>query len=515
MVHRALTSTSRLLPARPLAWAMLLLAGLVPAGLLAVGAYAPLWYDESNYLTLALSISKFGYPLWNGTPGPPDLFLDSPPLVLYFESLLGRLPIDVAGVRVISAAVFAGLVVAALAMYLRRRSDGLLTLGLTLLFSVLSGYFAFEFVQIRMDLPLAALSFVIVVAVARIRSKETDQSCRAALLAVLVFSALVFLTKYQAICVTAALAIDTLLAAFARERRAWMPLAVHVIGVACGLAVFVWVVKSSPVGEGSIIDRLQANFARASPAGSPSFDQLLPVLIGVALAYMIPLALFALAVVRRRLSLRSDPLLRLSLALAVVVAAFNVVLFRMPGAGGYYMAQAALPLGYVFARSLMALIDTRRYVAVVVAMALLLANAVINFPPEYSTPQRWSSNFSQLNENWHTDGDYLVASRIAESVGPKEIVLIDHWNFQGRAIPYWLGVPERHGYLLGMSPDDAVALLERRGEDRVGALAFRGDGAAKILATEEWAKVSSLIETHYERTDVPGATGWTLYLARD
>src|SRR5258705_12566871 len=124
MVHRALTS--RLLPARPLACAMLFLAGLVPAGLLAVGAYAPLWYDESNYLTLALSISKSGFPLWNGTPGPPDLFLDSPPLVLYLESFLGQLPIDVAGLRTISAALFAGLAVVALASHLRGRSNSLL-----------------------------------------------------------------------------------------------------------------------------------------------------------------------------------------------------------------------------------------------------------------------------------------------------------------------------------------------------------------------------------------------------
>src|SRR5689334_21467779 len=141
MVHR--TVTSRLLPARPLASAMLLLAALVPVGLLAVGAYAPLWYDESNYLTLALSIRKFGY-----------------------------------------------------------------------LFSFLCGYFAFEFVQIRMDLPLAALSFVIVVLVALIRSKETDQSNWAALVAVLVLSSLAILTKYQAVCLTAALAIDTLVAVF-------------------------------------------------------------------------------------------------------------------------------------------------------------------------------------------------------------------------------------------------------------------------------------------------------------
>ena len=30
-----------------------------------------------------------------------------------------------------------------------------------------------------------------------------------------------------------------------------------------------------------------------------------------------------------------------------------------------------------------------------------------------------------------------------------------------------------------------------------------------------WAKVASLIEKRFERTDVPGAGGWTLYLARD
>jgi Dolichyl-phosphate-mannose-protein mannosyltransferase len=514
MVSRAVTS--RLVPARPLACAMLLLAGLVPAGLLAVGACAPLWYDESHYLTLALSISKSGYPLWYWTPGNPDLFLDSPPLVLYLESLLGQLPIDVAGLRTISGAVFAGLAVIALAAYLRGRSNSLLTIGLTVLFSVLCGYFAFEFVQIRMDLPLAALSFVVLIAVARIRSKETDQSNWAALLAVLVLSALAFLTKYQAICLTAALAIDALLAAFARERRAWMPLAAHLIGVACGLAVLVWIVMSSPVGEGSIIERLQWNFTRVSPGGSPSFDLLMPVLTRVAYAFVIPLALFALAAVRRRLPLRGDPLLRLSLALAVVVAAFNVVEFRMSwGAGWYYMAQAALPLGYIFARSLIALIDIRRYMGVVIATALLLANAAINLPKEYSTPQRWYTNFSQLHENWHTDGDYLVASRIAEGLGPREILLLDDWKFQGRAIPYWLGLPDRQGYLLSMSPNDAAALLERQGEGRVGALAFSGDGAAKILATEEWAKVASLIETRYERTDVPGAAGWTLYLARD
>jgi hypothetical protein len=513
MVSRA--GTSRLLPARPLACAMLLLAGLVPAGLLAVGAYAPLWYDESNYLTLALSISKSGYPLLYFWPDTPDFFLDSPPLVPYLESLLRQLPIDVAGLRTISAAVFAGLAVVALAAYLRGRSNSLLTLGLTVLFSVLCGYFAVEFVQIRMDLPLAALSFVVLIAVALIRSKETDQSNWAALLTVLVLSALAFLTKYQAVCLTAALAIDALLAAFTRERRAWMPLAAHLIGLACGLAVLVWIVMSSPVGEGLIIRRLQWNFTRVSPGGSPWFDLFVTVLPWVACAFVIPLALFALAAVRRRLPLRGDPLLRLSLALAVVVAAFNVVLFELPGAGGQYMAQAALPLGYIFARSLIVLIDIRRYMGVVIATALLLANAAINVPWPYSTPQRAYTNFRQLHENWHTDGDYLVASRIAEGLGPREILLLDSSKFQARSIPYWLGLPDRQGYLLDISPNGAAALLERQGDGRVGALAFRGDGAATILATEPWAEVASLIEMRYERTDVPGAAGWTLYLPRD
>jgi hypothetical protein len=495
---------------------MLLLAALVPAGLLAVGAYAPLWYDESNYLTLALSISKSGYPVWSWTVGHPELFLDSPPLVLYLESLLGKLPIDVAGLRIISAALFAGSAVVVLAAYLRGRSNGLLTLGLSVLFSFLCGYFAFEFVQIRMDLPLAAMSFVIVVLVALIRSKETDQSNSAALIAVLVLSALAFLTKYQAVCLTAALVIDTLVAAFMRERRAWMPLAAHLIGVASGVALLVWIIMSSPVGEGQIIQRLEWNFTRVSPGGSPSFDLLVPVFKGVALAYVIPLALFTLAAIRRRLPWRDDPLLRLSLALAIVVAAFNVAMFRNSwGAGWYYMAQAALPLGYIFARSLMALIDIRRYVAVVIATTLLLANAAINLPKEYSAPERSYTNFSQLHGNWHTDGDYLVARRIAETLGPREILLLDDWKFQGRAIPYWLGLPDRQGYLLGMLPDDAAALLGRQGESRVGALVFRGDDAATTLATEEWAKVAELIETHYERTDVPGAAGWTLYLPRD
>ena len=75
---------------------------------------------------------------------------------------------------------------------------------------------------------------------------------------------------------------------------------------------------------------------------------------------IVPAIIFGVAKATKGTDWDGDQLFRLSVLMVVVVVAFNIVVHRMPGAGGYYMIQAAIPLGYLAARSFKSLFHAHR-----------------------------------------------------------------------------------------------------------------------------------------------------------
>src|SRR5262249_40812358 len=163
---------------------------------------APLWNDESSYLTLAASIKSTGYPVWFWDPDKPELFLNSPPAILYFISFLPTwISSDVVWMRILFSMLFGLVPFAFLAIRAFRTGASLFPIYATALFAACSGFFLMELIQVRFDLPLACLSCLVLVFYADATSgAERRGWLWLSLSSVFVLSILSFLTKFQAVC---------------------------------------------------------------------------------------------------------------------------------------------------------------------------------------------------------------------------------------------------------------------------------------------------------------------------
>jgi hypothetical protein len=481
------------------------------------GASTALWYDESNYLVVAAAIKDVGLPVWFGNPEYPELFLDSPPGLLYLISLLPHdIIYDPALVRMayVAAFVWPGLV--ALALYLRNDARRWSTLLATTAFLVCTGYFTMELVQVRMDLPLAGLSFVALVIVAGIERIDLSSGRSRArlplLLLLAVVSAFALLTKYQAVCLSGALGIWGLVAL--RDRRGPFSVAVaHGAGLLAAALVVIGVARGfSGGGDGLLLSNLSGDFGRIFANSGAGFD---PIRMGelatraVAIAAL-PVGLYALARATAPEATRRDPLLNLSLYLGVVVVAFNIVMYRMPGAANYYMIQGALPLAYVAGKSILILSGSARRAAVRTAIGALLT-LVVTFQLGNLSLQRWGAGLPALAQGIvQPDQARLVAQELTRTLQPGETVLLDGWQSQGREIPYWLRRSSHYGYLTSMPHDAANAALQREGDGAVAFVVFHGNTAFATLSGPDWQETWRLVTEHYDYVQVAGAPDWTI-----
>ena len=476
-------------------------------GFLLISLRAPVWYDEANYLTLARSIRDTGYPIWFWVPDRPQLFVNSPPVLLYFIAFLTKwVSSDVVTLRIVFAALFGLAPLLLLASRAPKNGGSLFAVAIAATFAACSGFFLMELIQLRMDLALAGESCIAVMLfVAATCPAQTDRPL-VALVLLFGISALAIVTKYQAVCLTAALVVDAALAWFLSGRRSvpWAALFAHLAGVATGLVVLSLWASHSDVGAGTaaLSGAVNANiFDRILPRGHLAGEvvTLANVAKRVVAMTAIPLTMVAIASALGRIDWREN-LLRLFVVLAAVVAAFNLAVYRLPGAGDFYLVQAAIPLGYVLGRSIESLLGLSRSCAAVRVLApVLIAHAVLNVPPVTRAIQ--------------PKVDRAIAEEIAPSLHPDDVLLLGD-ETQSRAIPYWLQRHDRYGYLFYMGAAEAADLLQRDGAGKVAAMVLP-DGSSAKLMTPEWSKAAAVIEREFSLMPQTADThGQQVYLRR-
>ena len=193
------------------AFVLFLTALVVFATFISLFIRAPLFYDEANYLTLSLAIRQTGYPIWFWDPDRPLLFLNSPPLIIYFIALVsGWFSSNFVFLRLINIVLFAlPLLFVFPIRSLFKHNSSLMAPAIAVLYSACTGPFLWELIQLRLDLPLACLTALTLVCWSNAQERGWSWLSVAALFAL---TALLYLTKFQAVCVTGALGIYALVA---------------------------------------------------------------------------------------------------------------------------------------------------------------------------------------------------------------------------------------------------------------------------------------------------------------
>lgn len=515
---RAQTTDADPASIRPREWpwtiATIVLLAVVVIGLVLAGARTALWYDESNYLVIASEIKKTGFPVWYWHPDWPGLFLDSPPGMLYLLSLL---PSDVLRnpqlLRMLYVVPLLAVPIVALFIYLRTEPQRWRLLFLTSVFLFTTGYFAIELLQVRFDLPLASLSFVALILLAELERRPSGSGLAARtllLLAFMVVTAFAFATKYQAACLTGVVAIWAVVRLASRQSFV-MPVLAHVVGLVAALTA-VFAVSWLYDGTGaSILNGAGYNLGRIFSAQAQGSVDLVALARGAAVALAqaaLPIGMYILARIAAPDDAKADPLLTLSFWLSLVVVAFNIVTYRMPGAASYYMTQAAIPLAYMAARSiLLAAPVARRWAWAAVLVGVI--NLVLTLPLGWTQNQYWNWN-AFVQGTAGPDQARLVSDEISRTLQPDEVVLLDS-EVQGREIPYWLGLSSHIGFINAMEPKHADELLDRTGAGRVAYIVFRWDEMLNKMKSPPWEDVWRRVEARYEVVPVPDTVGWAVY----
>jgi hypothetical protein len=471
---------------------------------------APLWNDESGYLTLSESIRNTGYPVWFWDPEKPELFLDSPPAILYFISFFPTwISSNVVWVRILFSMLFGLAPFAFLAIRAFRKGASLFPIYAAALFAACSGFFLMELIQVRFDLPLACLSCLVLACYA-------DAGCACgverrgglwlSLSALFALTILSFLTKFQAVCLTGALFLDAMLAYFSLKRRAisWLAFCTHLAGAGSAIAIFAWWSSySETASNAALSNTIRWNiFGRIFPSHDLTLEimALSSVAKQILVKTIVPITVLLIACVWGRIDW-SERLFRLFVLITVMVVAFNLAVYRMPGAGNYYMTMATIPLGYVLGRSFESLSEFSPRLSVTWALAvLLILHGVLNVPP--------------VTRALRPDVDRMVAEQIAPVLRPTDLVLLDD-DSRSRAIPFLLHRFDRYGFFFFLDPSRAKNLLQRDGPGRVGALLFLERSLAQ-LKSEKWSAVADLIEQKFFRApQVETSSGFVVFLRRD
>jgi hypothetical protein len=444
----------------------------------------------------------------------PRLFLDSPPGLLYAISFINGIVGDnLFLLRIVYGVTCVAIPFIALLLYIRMMNLGLLLLSVTLLFCSMTFYYIRELVQVRMDLPLAALSFVALLLVAtwEEQSQHRESASKWLTLGVLCgISALAFFTKYQAVCLTGALGLYTI---FRNPRllASWFPLIAHLLGAAIGILAVLILVKPG------IAALLMYVFEMLDVHGVSKINSLIDeqghwsVFKKIIPMVAVPVVVFTMVNWGSR-NWKNEPLLLLCVLMVLVVIAFNLAVHRGPGAGHYYMTQAALPLAYIYAWSFNCLFNARRVGAIAAMLAALTFHSIINVNVAGGSPERWGYGWMDLvGPVGRLDQAKLVATSLAPSLGPEEVLLLDDWD---AAVPYWLNHLRYSYNLNNMGPVRAEKLLEQRGPNRVGAVIIRSQDTLTLLRRSEWAEVDAMLSREFVRLRVENAPDWSIHVRR-
>lgn len=346
MVHSRDTTT-----ARALEWAIPLLLLAACLGQVA----RPLNFDEGVYFTIARDIGRLHVPAiaWDGETY--ELFSNSPALVLYLGALFQHWSphANVVITRLVIASLFVVWPTLVLWSLLRHRY-GVLPAAAGISVPFITWTFLDEAFRFRLDVPLGVTCAVTLLYYYRASRSEGGMS--ASLCLAMVLTAASVWIKFQAVCVVAAVLAYWCYVRLS-GRKSEVPgigLATAAVVLAAVLGVAGWIgfsrvatellvsavpTRMEPAGVADVLARNWSRIAHdAFSAEAAKFfvQSVLQPLVG-RVGFLVGLVVVAWAAAGR---LEPAPLLAAMYCAMTVL--FNLAMFRMPGAGSYYLV-AAVP----------------------------------------------------------------------------------------------------------------------------------------------------------------------------
>ena len=338
-----------------------------------------------------------------------------------------------------------------------------------------------------------------------------------------ILSILSYFVKYQAILVTIAISLfilDNRSSGSVRYKGVRL-LILNALGALIAVTVVILLSGASANVVGTKLNAVSGNFigniVRIAQGNSPDswqIQRLYFVAFSICVKYAAPLCVLVWFVALRSRKAFSDPLLLLSIYLTIAVGLFNLIVFKMPGAGTYYMIQAGAPLGYMVARGVVSMLRGYRATPTISVILLLLAlNATLNFQPGSSADrQRWGTGFSELTDKKNTNSYDLVAARLSTELAPNQVLLMDGWNYQSRILPFLLRRADGYGFLFDMPKTNLVEMLQRDDGGNIGAIAFFGRDLLARFNSSDWSAARALVSRSFVRASGLDGGDWAIYL---
>jgi hypothetical protein len=454
-------------------------------------------YDEAVYLRLARTIAERGLPLRRAYEDFSrfGLFENSPPLVAYLASISQTIfpgnDIPARLVHIVTFVVPTYLVV----WWIVRVKFGEWAAFGSLVALLTSISYLRATGHVLLNAPLGLLSCVALVAFHAACSHRDRQS--SVLAAVALFLAV--WTKYQAICIAVAIIVyvtyTVAIRGFDTLRSMFVPLSALIVSGAIAVAMLVWFYWAFG-GDGAMRGTLTLNVDRMTPASRSFLDIGRGVIhaarrtestVGGALLLLGALAIFV--------EDRHRGLLVLLTSYVGATIAFNLILFRLPGAGSSYLHSGvpalALLAGPAAARIVAELARTTvtRTILASAVVAIQIASSSA-FPDEIPQP----------------NGSRAAAKYIAAHSRPDAGVLAETV-----AIDFYSGHPVRP---LGNTYPRQLVLrsLEGTSGDDISFVAANSGAPPKNLddILQEWNR---LLAEHFEPISI-AAPGLQLYRRR-
>jgi hypothetical protein len=471
----------------------------VVACALIIASLALLWteltYDEAVYLRLARTIAESGLPLRRAYEdfSQFQLFENSPPLVLYVASFSQwLLPGHDLPTRIVHLALFV-LPTFALVWRSAHVRFGGWAAAASLLALLTTLTYMRETSHISLNIPLGLFACTGLLAF-------HDASCAPSrryslsLLAGLSLAAAVW-TKYQAVCVAvgmvAYVAYTLTTKGYAGFRSTILPLSVVVVsGAVAGavLGVYFWTFG----GRDTLTATVAWNVGRFNPASMSALDiaggviQTARECVSHLGGPVLLLGIIALCAEERQRGL----LIMLASYVAATIG-FNLMLFRLPGAGATYLDGAVPALALLAGPGVvrMAVVVTRRATRMVLALAAM-AIQLAGFPAyAYQLPRPNGSRVAAA---------YIAASSPATAGVLAETVAIEFYSGRPvRAVPFTHPKDLIVRSLEGTSGDDISFVVVRSGAEPANLDSIR----------EQW---ETLLSRHFEIASI-GAPGLHVY----
>jgi 4-amino-4-deoxy-L-arabinose transferase-like glycosyltransferase len=468
---------------------MVIACALITASLRYLGT--ELTYDEAVYLRLARTITERGLPLRRAYEDFSQfrLFENSPPLVLYLTSISQKVfPGHDVPARVVHLALFV-LPTYILVWWVARVKFGAWAAFASLVALLTSISYLRATTHVLLNVPLGLLACIGLVAFheASVSPVRRRSYLSAAALAIV----LAVWTKYQAVCIAAAILSYVIYIVSTRGsagfRSVFVPLSTIAIGGATAVITLVWFFWTFG-GNQTLTATLTANVGRASTVSMSALEiagavmstvrECESTLGGVALL----LGAFAMCVEHRH---RGLVVLLASYVAATI--AFNLVLFRLPGAGSSYLHSAVPALALLAGPAAVRVIE----LATTTATRALVACAAIAI--------QIAGSPSRPDEVPVPNGSRVAAGYIAAHSTPPAGVLAETV-----AIEFYSGHPVR---AVGNTYPKHIVLqsLEGKSGDDISFVVVKPGVAPKNLEAlrQQW---DTLLAEHFElvSTAAPG-----------